>query len=246
MTTSAKSKSKASSTPAAEILFGPKPAPGEKLLPRYTKQVRILHWVTAVTWAILFITGLFLFVPVFGGAAQGGVSTLLHHFAAIIVCLWAVYFFLRAPKASINGMLFALKWGKDDIGWAKAALGYYFFGKEDKMPPQDHMNTGQKLWWLIVLGCGALMVITGALMMLLKGVIPQGAFMWAATFHAIGMVALFAMALVHVYLSVFHPKMRGIFWSMVNGMVSAHYAEGHHKKWYDEMMHHQKETKGKK
>jgi formate dehydrogenase subunit gamma len=243
MTTSANAK--AISTPVSEKLFGPKPVSGEKLLPRYTKQVRILHWVTAVTWAVLFITGLFLFVPVFGGAARGGISTLLHHLAAIIVVAWAALFFLRAPKASLKGMLFALKWGKDDINWAKAAVGYYFFGKEDKMPPQEHMNTGQKLWWLIVLGAGALMVLTGALMLLFRSFLPQGVFMWAATFHALGMVALFTMALVHVYLSVFHPKMRGIFWSMVNGMVPAHYAESHHKKWYDELMKHKEEAKGK-
>ncbi|MFA5374539.1 MAG: cytochrome b/b6 domain-containing protein [Dehalococcoidia bacterium] len=243
MTTSAKSK--ASSTPVPEVLFGPKPIPGERLLPRYTKQVRILHWVTAITWTTLFITGMFLFVPVFGRAAQGGISTLFHHIAAIVVVGWAAVFFVLNLKGSIEGIKFAFKWGMADIKWAMAAVPYYFFGKEDKMPPQEHMNTGQKLWWLIVLGAGALMVITGALMMFFKGVIPQGAFMWAAAFHALGMVALFAMALVHVYLSVFHPKMRGIFWSMVNGMVSAHYAEGHHKKWYDEMMHHEKEAKGK-
>jgi len=236
MTTSAESKPR--SAPAAETLFGPKPASGEKTLPRYTKQVRILHWVTAVTWAILFITGWILFAPVLSGAAVGGVSTLLHHLAAIIVCVWAAYFFLRAPIASIKGMLFALKWGKDDIGWAKAAIGYYFFGKEDKMPPQEHMNTGQKLWWLIVLGGGAVMVITGIIMMFFKT--SGDIFMWAAAFHALGMVALFTMAMVHVYLSVFHPKMRGIFWSMVNGQVSSHYAESHHKKWYDEITHEKK------
>jgi len=235
MESSAKAKSNSTSVP--EVLFGSKPLPGEKLLPRYTKQVRILHWVTAITWTILFITGLILFVPVFSGAAQGGVSTLLHHLAAIVVCVWAVVFFLRAPIASIKGMLFALKWGPADIKWAMAAVPYYFFGKEDKMPPQEHMNTGQKIWWLLVLGAGAVMVITGAIMMFFK---TSGAFTWAATFHALGMVALFAMALVHIYLSVFHPKMRGIFWSMVSGTVPAHYAESHHKKWYDEMMAHKK------
>ena len=233
-------KAKAVSTSVPEGLFGPKPVSGEKLLPRYTKQVRILHWVTAVTWTVLFITGLFLFVPVFGAAAQGGISTLLHHLAAIVVCAWAAVFFLRAPKASLKGMMFALKWGPADIKWAMAAVPYYFFGKEDKMPPQEHMNTGQKLWWLIVLGAGALMVITGALMLFFRSFLPQGAFMWAATFHAVGMVALFTMALVHVYLSVFHPKMRGIFWSMVNGTVPAWYAASHHKKWYDELMEHKK------
>ena len=233
-------RAKAGSTSVPEVLFGPKPVPGEKLLPRYSKQVRILHWVTAVTWAVLFITGLFLFVPVFGGAAQGGVSTLLHHIAAVVVVAWAVRYFLWHPKASMEGIKFAFKWGSADVKWAMAAVPYYFFGKEEKMPPQEHMNTGQKLWWLIVLGAGALMVLTGALMLFFKTLLPQDVFMWAATFHAVGMVALFTMAVVHVYLSVFHPKMRGIFWSMVNGTVPAWYAESHHKKWYDELTKHKK------
>jgi formate dehydrogenase subunit gamma len=233
-------KAKAGSTPTTEVLFGPKPVPGEEVVERYTKPQMTLHWVTAVTWAVLFITGLFLFVPVFGGAAQGGVSTLLHHIAAVVVVAWAVRYFIRHPKASWEGIKFALKWGVEDIKWAKAAPAYYFFGKEDKMPPQEHMNTGQKLWWLIVLGAGALMVLTGALMLFFRSLLPQAAFMWAATFHAVGMVALFTMALVHVYLSVFHPKMRGIFWSMVNGTVPSWYAESHHKKWYDELMGHKK------
>jgi formate dehydrogenase subunit gamma len=233
-------KAKAVSTSVPEVLFGPKPVAGEEVVERYTKGERTLHWVTAVTWAVLFITGLFLFVPVFGGAARGGVSTLLHHIAAIVVVAWAVWYFIRYPKASLKGIMFAFKWGMADFNWLKAAPAYYFFGKEEKMPPQEHMNTGQKLWWLIVLGAGALMVLTGALMMFFKGFIPSGAFMWAATFHALGMVALFTMALVHVYLSVFHPKMRGIFWSMVNGTVPAWYAASHHKKWYDELMGHKK------
>jgi formate dehydrogenase subunit gamma len=233
-------KVKAGSTSMPEVIFGPKPLQGEKVIERYTKGERILHWVTAVTWVVLFITGLFLFVPVFGGGAQGGVSTLLHHIAAIVVVAWAVRYFLWHPKESLKGIMFAFKWGMADFNWLKAAPAYYFFGKEEKMPPQDHMNTGQKLWWLIVLGAGALMVLTGALMLFFRSLLPQDVFMWAATFHALGMVALFAMALVHVYLSVFHPKMRGIFWSMVNGTVPAWYAESHHKKWYDEMMKHKK------
>jgi len=155
-------------------------------------------------------------------------------------------YFLRNPKASIEGIKFAFKWGPADIKWAMAAVPYYFFGKEDKMPPQEHMNTGQKLCWLVVLGAGAVMVITGALMWFFKELIPQGIFMWTAMCHSIGMAVLFTFAFVHVYLSVLHPKMKGIFWAMVDGTVPAKYAESHHKKWYDEMMKHNKEDgKGK-
>lgn len=230
-------KAKAS---GAEAFFGPKPAKGEEVVDRYTKDERALHWVTAVTWVILFITGIFLFVPVFGGGARGGVSPLLHHIAAVVVVAWAVGYFVRHPMASLKGIMFALKWGMADFNWLKAAPAYYFFGKEEKMPPQEHMNTGQKLWWLIVLGAGALMILTGAIMLFFRSYLPSWVYLVAALFHALGMVALFTMALVHVYLSVFHPKMRGIFWSMVNGTVPAWYAESHHKKWYEELKAHKK------
>lgn len=221
--------------PVAQRLFGPPPSPDEEQMERYPKQVRILHWVTAVTWVVLFITGLFLFVPQFGGGAVGGWSGLLHRIAAVVVAGWAVIYFLMNTKAALEGILEAFKWNKDDVRWAMAAPFYYFFGREDKMPPQGHMNTGQKIWWLTVLLAGALMVITGALMWFFKGLISEDAFLWAGTFHSIGMAILLPFAILHVYLSVIHPKMRGIFWSMWGGMVSAKYAESHHKKWHDEV-----------
>jgi formate dehydrogenase subunit gamma len=101
------------------------------------------------------------------------------------------------------------------------------------MPPQEHMNTGQKMWWLVVLGAGALMIITGALMWFFKDIISADAFIWSAFLHDAGFIILFAFSLLHVYLSVVHPLMRGVFWSMWNGTISAKYAESHHKKWYD-------------
>ena len=229
----ATSESKYKSTPFLHALLGRPPAPGEEVVERYPRPVRILHWVTAVTWIILFITGWFFFVDQFGAAAQGGASGVLHRIAAVIAVGWVVLYFLGDPKGSIEGVKEAFKWGKDDIGWLKAAPAYYMLGQEEQMPPQDHMNTGQKMWWLLVLTAGALMVLTGALMWFFKDLIGPDAFMWSAFFHDVGFIALFGFALVHVYLSVFHPMMRGVFWSMWGGNISTSYAESHHKKWYD-------------
>lgn len=219
----------------AQRLFGSPPSADEEQIERYPKQVRVLHWITAVTWVMLFITGLFFFVPSLGGGAVGGWSGLLHRIAAVVVVGWAVIYLLMNPKVAVEGILDAFKWSKEDLGWLMAAPYYYFFGQEEKMPPQGHMNTGQKIWWLTVLAAGALMVVTGALMWFFKGMISADAFLWIGTFHAIGMAILLPFTLLHVYLSVVHPKMRGIFWSMWGGMVSAKYAESHHKKWYDEV-----------
>ena len=233
--TTAKGKAKSKSTPLSHAFFGAPPAPGEEVIERYSRPVRILHWVNAITWIVLFITGLFFFVPQFGGAAAGGVSGLLHRIAAVIMVGWAVIYFVGSPKAALRGIGEAFKWGSDDIKWLQAAPAYYFFGEERSMPAQEHMNTGQKLWWLTVLGAGALMIITGALMWFFKDIISADAFLWSAFFHDVGFIALLSFAFLHVYLSAFHPKMRGIFWSMWRGTVSARYAESHHKKWYDKV-----------
>jgi formate dehydrogenase subunit gamma len=224
----ATAESKSKSTPFLYNLFGPPPASGEEVVERYSRPVRILHWVNAVAWIVLFITGLFFFVNQFGAAAQGGISGVFHRIAAVVMVGWAVLYFLGSPKIAIQGMLESLKWGKDDIEWLKAAVPYYFFGQDEKMPPQDHMNTGQKMWWLLTLAGGALMIVTGAIMWF------SSADPVVVILHDVGFIALFAFAMLHVFLSL-HPKMRGIFWSMWSGTVSAKYAESHHKKWYDKV-----------
>jgi formate dehydrogenase subunit gamma len=219
---------KAKSAPFLHTLFGPPPAPGEEVVERYPRQVRILHWVNALAWIVLFVTGWFFFVDQFGPAASGGISGVLHRIAAVIMVGWAVLFFLGNPKSAISGILEALKWGKDDIGWLKAAIPYYFFGKDEAMPPQEHMNTGQKMWWLVTLAFGVLMIVTGALMWFVAATPILG------ILHDVGFIVLFSFGMLHMFLSL-HPKMSGIFWSMWNGNVSAKYAESHHKKWYDKV-----------
>ena len=226
---------KPKSTPILHYIFGAPPVPGEDVVERYSRPVRILHWVNAVAWIVLFITGLIFFVPQFGGGAVGGWSGLFHRIAAVVMVGWVALYFVTSPRSALSGVREAFKWGRDDIGWMQAAPSYYMLGGEDTMPPQGHMNTGQKLWWLTVLGAGSLMILTGALMWFFKDIIPGSAFMWSAFFHDVGFIALLTFGLVHVYLSAFHPKMRGIFWSMWGGKISAKYAESHHKKWYDKV-----------
>jgi len=227
---------KPKSSPFFHTLFGAPPAPGEDVVERYARPVIILHWVNAIAWIVLFITGLFFFVPQFGGGAgAGGVSGLFHRIAAVVMVGWAAFYVVTDPKGTVGAVKAAFKWGRDDIGWVKAAPAYYMFGGKVTMPPQGEMNTGQKLWWLFVLGGSAVMIITGALIWFFKDLIGGGAFMWSAFFHDVGFIALLAFAFVHVYLSAFHPRMRGVFWSMWGGKVTARYAESHHKKWYDEV-----------
>jgi len=206
---------------------------------RYRKPTRVLHWVHTGAFIALFLTGLVLFIPQLGVIAQDSWTRIIHRIGAIIFFIAPLIYLLRDRKTAIQGIKEAFKWGKEDLGWLKAAPRYYFLCDEEAMPPQPHMNTGQKLWWLMVIVFGAVFVLTGFIMWFFKAIAPAGLLQWMVFFHDTAFIATGAMLFVHIYLSIIHPLMRpaktGAWSSMVRGKVSAEYAKSHHRKWYKEI-----------
>ena len=103
------------------------------------------------------------------------------------------------------------------------------------MPPQGHVNTGQKMWQFIVLGTGILFLISGFIMWFLKGIVSTGLFQWCVILHDIAFLLAFLMLLVHIYLGIIHPRMTESLRSMWDGKISKKYASSHYGKWYDEI-----------
>lgn len=204
---------------------------------RYRKPTRILHWVHTGAFLVLFITGLILFVPPLGILAQDSWTRILHRVAAAIFVIAPLIYIPLNWKATWKGVKEAFSWGVEDIGWALAAPRYYFFCDEKVMPPQEHMNTGQKLWWLMVIVFGLVFLITGVILWFAKTTAPVALLQWCLIIHDIAFFATGSMLFVHIYLSVIHPLMRplriGAWSSMARGKVSVNYARSHHGKWYD-------------
>ncbi len=211
----------------------------EQEIERYRKPVRILHWVHAGAFTVLFLTGLVLFIPQLGFLAQDSWTRLIHRIAAAIFIIAPLIYVPLNWKSSWKGIKEAFNWGMDDLGWLMAAPSYYFLANEEAMPPQDHMNTGQKMWWLMVVVFGFVFVITGIVMWAFKTVAPPALLEWMVLIHDIAFIVTGVMFFVHIYLSVIHPLMRplrtGAWSSMARGKVSAHYAKSHHGKWYDKI-----------
>ena len=116
---------------------------------------------------------------------------------------------------------------------------YYFLSDEKAMLPQDEMNTGQKLWYLLIVIFSPIFVITGILMWFFGNILPSAVFQWSVFVHDVAFIIIFLMFLVHVYLGVIHPLMRqhgGSFRSMVDGTVTTEYAKSHHGKWYERIV----------
>ncbi len=207
---------------------------------RYSKRARVQHWSMVVCSLLLAITGLFLFVPWFGAAAQGGASRIVHHAAAVGFVAVPVIYFMLNPKSSLEWFKEAFTWGKADLGWLKAAPTYYFGFDIIPMPPQERSNSGQKLWVVVVIMMGLLLVVTGGIMWFGKGLVPEGVFQWTVFLHGAAFVIAGAMLLVHMILGTIHPRFSEALRSIIGGKVSAHYAQSHHGKWYDKI------TAGKK
>ena len=206
---------------------------------KYRKPTRILHWIHAGAFVLLFLTGLVLFIPQLGIIAQDSWTRVIHRIAAVLFVIAPLIYIPMNWKSTKRGIKDAFSWGADDIGWLQAAPRYYFLGDEQGMPPQGHMNTGQKMWWFIVIVFGVIFVITGAVMWFAKTTAPAAVLQWMVFVHDIAFIVTGAMLLLHIYLGVIHPLMTESWGAMARGKISSEYAKMHHAKWYEEV------TKGK-
>ena len=206
---------------------------------KYTKPARIFHWIHTASFLLLVITGFLLFFPPVAFLAQGSWSRLVHRIAALVFVLAPLIQLIANPKTTFSSIKRAFTWGKDDLDWAMAMPRYYFLSDEAAMPPQDEMNTGQKLWFTLLLVFSPIFAITGILMWFLKAYLPQAIFQWSVFLHDVSFILIILMFFVHVYLGVIHPLMRkhgGSFRAMVDGTITKDYAKSHHEKWYEKVV----------
>ncbi len=200
----------------------------------YRRPTRILHWVHLVSFCILFLTGLVLFIPQLGFLAQDSWTRVIHRIAAAVFIISPLIYVPMNWKSTKEGVKLAFSWGRDDLDWLKAAPQYYFLGDEAAMPPQARMNTGQKLWWFIVLVFGVVFVFTGLAMWFGKTTAPPAVLQWMVFFHDVAFAVSVPMLFTHIYLGLIHPMMKESWKAIRKGTVSAHYAKSHHGKWYEE------------
>ena len=206
-----------------------------RVVERFKKRTIWFHWIHTAAFLTLVATGAILFFPGIGGAASGGMTRLIHRIAVVIFVAAPVIYSFINPRMTLHFIRETLTWGKDDLDWVWAAPFYYFGGPEDRMPPQGHVNTGQKMWQLIILGTGVLFFATGLIMWFFKDAVSAYVFQGCVIIHDIAFLLVFLMLLVHVYLGVLHPRMNESLRSMWDGKISRTYAKSHYGKWYEEI-----------
>ena len=139
---------------------------------------RILHWVVAAAFFVLFITGLIVFVPALSGLAAGGWTRMVHRVAAVILIGAPAVYALTNTRA-------ARLWLKEALFWDRKTL-----------VTASNRNTWKKTHKLLIAIGFVLFAATGMIQWLLKGILPSQAFQWSLSVHDI---IFFGAALVLAY-----------------------------------------------
>ena len=161
----------------------------ERYIKRHSLQARLTHGITIAACILLCISGLFVFVP------------------ALAVPLISA---LLAPKgvAHIFKNLFD-RWDSDDKKWMMLFFPYLFMAKWIHMPDQREVKSGQRFADGMLWFAGALMGITGIILLLGTTLFDFGAGVHGVTLflHDIGFLLIAVFGLAHIFLGggIFQP-----------------------------------------
>lgn len=207
---------------------------GERLL-RYRPGQRYIHLLVAVSFVVLFLSGLPLIFEPLAFLAAGGYSRIVHRVAAVgFMAVPFLYFFVDRP-----GMKELIKesftYDKDDLRWL-SHMGRYFLGNAADMPPQGRLNAGQKLHHGAVIILGAGVVFSGVYVWIAGGTMSDTMLSWSMLIHNLSMLGLVLLLIGHIYFTVVYKALT----SMHTGYVPKAEALIEHRKWVEELEEQQR------
>ncbi|MGN6318627.1 formate dehydrogenase subunit gamma [Trinickia sp.] len=193
---------------------------------RYTPNERTLHWITAIAFVLLALSGLALFHPamfwlsaLFGG---GQWTRILHPFIGVVLFL---SFALLAGRFWANNMLDA-----DDRQWLRQ-FHDVLAKREDALPEVGRYNAGQKLLFFLMVVCVVALLLSGLVIWrrYFGDAFSPAVIRAAAVVHAFFAFAMIVGIIVHVYAAIW---VKGSVGAMVRGTVTLGWARKHHAKWF--------------
>jgi formate dehydrogenase subunit gamma len=206
--------------------------PGARWIERFTPFDRYAHWLLAIVWVTLAITGLILSIgkavllPVIGYTLFSWLAQIakaLHNFIGPVLIVAVPFLFLRFVRD--NGL------GMDDVRWFTHIVGY-FKGHEY---PSGKFNAGEKLvFWIVLVLLSTILIVTGLVLLFPNFDQTRATMQTANVIHLISAYGAMALACVHIYLGTI--GMTGAYRAMRDGYVDESWAEHHHLRWYEDVM----------
>ncbi|HWP20937.1 MAG TPA: formate dehydrogenase subunit gamma [Burkholderiaceae bacterium] len=200
---------------------------------RFTYFERAAHWVNAIAFSVLAISGLvmafgkFFLLPILGGTLFGWLTYLLknlHNFAGPLFAVSLVVVLLTFVRDNLPT--------RDDLVWL-AKGGGLFSGQH---VPSHRFNAGEKIvFWAGVFLLGLVTVGSG---LVLDKVVPgmdytRGTMQVAHMIHGVATMLMMALFIGHIYMGTIGVK--GAYRAMKTGYVDEAWAKEHHELWYDDI-----------
>jgi formate dehydrogenase subunit gamma len=203
---------------------------GRKIL-RFKQFERFAHWLTAVSFVVLAVTGLnitfgkALLLPLIGPDAFSAFSQYAkytHNFVSFAFVLGLALIVAIFIKDNIPD--------KTDIEWFKQGGGFI----KTKHAPARRFNAGEKLVFWGALGAGVAVAISGFLLLFPFYVTNIFGMQIAQGVHAVIAILFIALILGHIYIGTL--GMEGAFEAMATGEVDFNWAKEHHDLWLKEQL----------
>jgi formate dehydrogenase subunit gamma len=198
---------------------------GQKIL-RFKAFERFPHWLTAVSFVILGLTGLnitfgkIVLLPLVGPDTFSDIAEaakFVHNFTSFsfvagLVLIIVMFFRDNLPD-------------KVDVEWLKQGGGFI----KNKHAPAGRFNLGEKLVYWLSLVAGVAVSVSGFLLLFPFFGTDIADMQLAQVVHAVVAVLFIALILGHIYIGTL--GMEGAFEAMGTGEVDLNWAKEHHDLW---------------
>ena len=196
---------------------------------RFNGFERFSHWLTAVSFVLLGLTGLnitfgkFVLLPVIGPEAFSAfaqTAKYVHNFVSFSFVLGLTLIVLLWIKDNIPTRV--------DIDWVKQGGGFI----KSRHVHAGRFNAGEKLIFWFALGAGIAVIASGYLLLFPFYLANIAGMQVAQVVHAVVAVLFIAVILAHIYIGTL--GMEGAFEAMGTGEVDFNWAKEHHDLWLQE------------
>lgn len=206
--------------------------PEPRLILRFHKSERMLHWSIAVPFMVCFVTALVL-VLVYNLHPQRPyriIFATIHRISGACLILFPLLTALRHHgdyKIHVYNIKQAWTWAIDDVKWL-LLMGLAAINSKISLPDQGKFNAAEKLNFMMVMSTYPLFIVTGLLIWILRVAF------WSWIVH-MGMAAMAAPLMMgHIFMATTNPSTRVGLSGMINGYVDRHWAKHHYTRWYRE------------
>jgi formate dehydrogenase subunit gamma len=204
---------------------------GHPLIERYTPNERSNHWITAITFVLLALSGLAMFHPamawmaaLFGG---GQWTRILHPFFGIV--MFVSFFFLVVrfwqPQQVRQGRQAVAAPDRRRAGQPRRKAA----------PKIGKYNAGQKLLFFVLVLAMVCLLLSGIVIWreYFSHLFPIELRRFSSLLHAFFAFVIIMAIIVHIYAGIW---IKGSIKAMTRGTVSYGWARKHHPKWFEALM----------